>query len=316
MSYRRNLGIAIATALSIPAAWGCTSSDPMSADTDDEGDDVMVQGDSCPGAGGELAEGAPCATNGDCASGVCSIYRDAPINMDAVCAAAPDDCASRFTGTVLDYASGAPVAGVRVSLTTAGAAIEDANNAPVILQMFSDEAGRYDDSSPNAITDAPLAVIALAWDDAHGLTASGLAQPPPGEDAYEVGAGLHEVWLVSSDLLADWSAQLEGAEGIDPSWLPLREVGAIVGRVRDGATGQPIAGAEVVSIDGGDATVRYVADDGTIGGDATGSSGNFLVFGTAQVQTFAARSGGVEIGRATLGIVPRATFVKILQSAP
>lgn len=294
---------------------GCDepTADDMVADT---GEDDEAAAAMCPGAVGAAAEGAPCTRNLDCESGVCSIYSDAPINVDAVCVQTPDDCATLFTGTVRDFATGEPVPGVSVNLTTAGAAVTDAFNAPLVMQMASDGSGRYQGESPGRLVDAPLAVLALAWTDTHGLTASGLAQPMPGSAEYEVGAGLHEVWLVPTDLLAGWSVALAEDEGIDPAWLPLEEKGAVVGRVRDGATGAPIAGAQVVSIDGGSPVVRYVADDGTLGAEATGASGEFLLFGTAPVETFAAMKNGTEVGRATAGVVPRATFVTMLQTIP
>lgn len=294
------------------AAGGCDSSTPedMSATDDDAGMEAQM----CPGAFGEADEDTACTKNTDCASGVCGLFTDAPVNPDAVCLAAPDDCATHFTGTVRDFVTGEPVPGVAVNLTTAGAAVTDAYDAPLVMQMTADGSGRYEGTSPGPLVDAPLAVLALAWTDDHLLTASGLAQPMPGSTEYEPGAGLHEVWLVPTDLLVAWSDALAQDEGIDPAWLPLQEVGAVVGRVRDGATGEPIAGAEVVSIDGGDAVVRYVAEDGTLGSDATGPSGEFVLFNTAPVETFVAMKGGVEVGRATLGVVPRAAFVTMLQS--
>ena len=302
-------------AVAIGGVGGCDEStaDDMSAETDeDDGAAAMM----CPGVGGEAAEGDACTRNTDCESGVCSLYADAPINGDAVCMATPDDCATLFTGTVKDFVTGMPVPGVAVNLTTAGAAVTDAFNAPLVMQMTSDGSGRYQGTTPGPLVNAPLAVLALAWSDTHALTASGLAQPMAGGSGseYEVGAGLHEVWLVPMDRLASWSDALAADEGIDPAWLPLGEKGAVVGRVRDGATGAPIAGAEVVSIDGGSPVVRYVADDGTLTGAATGASGEFLLFGTAPVETFAAMKNGVEVGRATLGVVPRATFVTMLQT--
>jgi hypothetical protein len=302
-------------ALAVGIAGGCDDStaDEMAADT---GEDDGVAAAMCPGAVGEASEGAACTRNLDCESGACSIYADAPVNGDAVCEPAPDECATRFTGTVKDFATGEPVPGVAVNLTTAGAAVQDAFNAPLVMQMTSDGSGRYQGTSPGPLVDAPLAVLGLAWTEAHALTASGLAQPMPGSMEYEPGAGLHEVWLVPVDLLASWSDALAADDGIDPAWLPLTEVGAVVGRVRDGSTGEPIAGAQVVSIDGGSPVVRYVADDGTLGGDATGASGEFLLFGTAPVETFAAVKNGVEVGRATLGVVPRAAFVTMLQTVP
>lgn len=280
----------------------------------DEGNgDDSAEPMACPGGGGTLAGDEPCVRNVDCASGVCSIFADAPVNSDAVCVAAPEDCSTMFTGTVLDFATRAPVANVPVNMTTAGAAVDDVLNAPVLLQPVSDEAGRYSVTSNGPILDAPLAILAFGWTENHVLTVSGLAQPSPVLGGYEVGAGLHEVWLVPVQTLVAWDEELRADEGIDPSWLPLSEVGAIVGRVRDPA-GQPIAGAEVVSANGGSPTVRYVADDGTLTGEVTGASGEFLVFGTAPVETFAAFANGAEVGRATLGVVPGATFVTVLQA--
>jgi hypothetical protein len=280
----------------------------------DEGTGEAPQ--SCPGMGGPADIGEPCVLNTDCASGVCSIYRDAPRNDDAVCVETPPDCATRMTGTVLDFDTLAEMPAVPVVMVAAPDAIADAGTAPAIVVLETGPNGRFDGTSDGPIA-AQLAVLALTATDGYDITASGVAQPPAeGGEGYEVGTGLHDVWIMPRTTLTAWSDALAADETIDPELLPLADKGVVAGMVRDGVSGQPIAGAVVSSTtEGSAAIVRYVADDGTLGSEATASSGKFIVLRAGTPETFVAFT-EVEVGRAVVGFVPDATFVTMLQSAP
>ncbi|MEM9463423.1 MAG: hypothetical protein AAGF11_55295 [Myxococcota bacterium] len=71
-----------------------------------------TEGPVCPQTGdGPLEDGEGCTDNDQFNSGVCALYTDTPLDMDAICEAAPFDCSMRITGTVFDIVTQQPVAG-------------------------------------------------------------------------------------------------------------------------------------------------------------------------------------------------------------
>lgn len=319
----------LAVALSMGVAAGCDlfgsdgradgSTSGGGIDTDVGDTDVASSSGGqamCLGTGGPNPVGEICARNEDCASGVCSIFRDAPRNDGAVCLETPSECATRVTGTVLDFETGRAMPDVPVVIASALEAIEDPLEAEPLLVLHTDEAGRVDGVSDGPF-DAELAVLALSATDGYALTATGIAQPPLGGGSrYEVGTGIHDVWLVPLSLAEAWSQALSTDEDVPQDALPLAGKGAVVGMVRD-ANGQPISGAEVFSDDPEtSAIVRVLADDGSMTSGPTGASGMFVVLRSGTPETFVAVKDGNEVGRASAGRLPGTLFVSILQSLP
>jgi hypothetical protein len=95
-------------------------------------------------------------------------------------------------------------------------------------------------------------------------------------------------------------------------FLPLGELGGVVGFVRDGA-GAAKAGAKIISSDNGDATtakIRYLADDGmSFNSEMTGTTGIFVLVSPGLGEHFMVE-GGTAIG--TAGSAKKAVFVLIL----
>jgi hypothetical protein len=284
-------------------------------DPQQEGDeeDIEDHGGSCLGVGGGAEVGELCTRNRDCASGVCSIFRDAPRNEGATCLETPPDCATRVMGTVLDFESGAPVSDVPVVVTGALDAIDDPLEAEPILVLNTDDVGRID-----GVTDGPLhaalAVVALSAAEDYVLTATGIAQPPLlGGTRYEVGTGIHDIWLVPRTLSTAWSSALADDEEIPASLLPLGSGGSVVGLVRD-RSGRPISGADVYSEDPDSrAIIRALAEDGSMIAGPTQSSGMFVVLGSETPESFGSVRDGEEVGRASSGRIAGALFVMVLQ---
>jgi hypothetical protein len=290
-----------------------TNTAEAGGEDDAGGDDGADPGATCLGVGGAAAVGDLCTRNRDCASGVCSIFRDAPLNEGATCLETPSDCRTHVMGTVLDFATGAAVADAPVVVAAALDAIDDPLEAEPILVLHADGTGRIDGVTEGPL-DVPLAVLALSAAEDYALSATGIAQPPLiGGTRYEVATGIHDVWLVPLDLSRDWSSALADDEEVPADLLPLGTGGAIVGLVRD-RTGQPIAGADVYSEDPeSQAIIRTVADDGSMSTGPTGSSGMFVVLRSETPETFAAIRDGDEVGRATSGRIPGALFVMVVQ---
>ena len=291
-----------------------SSSDDDQGDTaEDAGDDGTQPSAECLGAGGPTPEGGGCTRNQDCASGVCSIFRDAPRNEDAICLETPPDCATHVMGTVLDFETGMPVPDVPVVVASAIDAIDDPLEADPILVLHTDDAGRID-----GVTEGPmhasLAVLALSASEDHVVTATGIAQPPlVGGTRFEVGTGIHDIWVVPLALSERWSQALAADPDVPSDALPLHGRGAVVGLVRD-PSGQPIAGADVYSEDPESrAIIRTISDDGSMTTGPTGSSGMFVVLQSETPETFAAVRDGEEVGRASSGRLPGALFVMVLQ---
>jgi hypothetical protein len=284
-------------------------------DGDDEGAGDEAPSDSanaCLGEGGPIPVGSLCTRNEDCESGVCAIFRDAPRNEGATCLETPPECATHVMGTVLDFETGAGVPNVPVVLASAVDALDDPLEAEPILVLHTDGVGRIDGVTDGPMH-APLAVLALSASEDHALTATGVAQPPlQGGTRYEVGTGIHDIWLVPHSLSEQWSQALAADEDVPSDALPLSR-GCVVGLVRD-PSGRPIAGADVYSEDPESrAIIRTVGDDGTLRSGPTGSSGMFVVLHSETPEDFGAVRDGEVVGRASSGRLPGAFFVMILQ---
>jgi hypothetical protein len=273
----------------------------------------------CLGAGGAAAAGDACMANDECASGVCLIYTDVPLDPAAVCGdfeaatvmGERTVCNTHVTGTLFDFSTLMPVSGGSLKVAGALNAITNPSGATALASDMSDAMGRVD-----AVTDVPvnqaIAIIALVEAPDYYLTATGLAAPV---DAtfYAPGTGIHDLWLVPQASLDAWTAALMGDPEVTADSLPLGDAGGVVGFVRD-ATGAPIAGA-VVAPDAADsgAVVRYVAADNTITTDMTTETGIFIVINAAGTgEDFSATMGGNTIASGTAGTANGVVFTLIL----
>ncbi len=266
----------------------------------------------CMGIGGAGADGDACTANGDCASGVCTIFTDVPLNADAVCAPTPADCGTRVTGTVFDFVTGETVAGADLVVAAALQAATNPTGAMALVEATSDADGRVDAASAGAIS-APLGIVGLTAGAGYYLTATGLAAPNRDGSSYDVGTGTHDIWVVPEGELSDWSDALGMDGDVDPKDLPLGDAGGVVGFVRDGA-GAPIAGAVVTSTsDRSGAIVRYLNDDGSFGIDSTSDLGIFVILNPGLPESFeAADAGGAVLGGGTAGSATGAIFTLII----
>jgi len=303
-----------------PSATDVTETDPSDTTEDPTSVDTTAGPDGmCLGVGGPNADGEGCAANADCASGVCSIFTDVPVNADAVCDPTPDStdqgCNTRITGTVYDFSTLAPVEGAAVKAAAALQAITDPSGATAIVEATSGADGRIDVTTETPIS-AAIALIALVEAPGSYLTATGLASPAEGS-AYAVANAIHDLWLVPTVSLTAWNTALEGdadVAAIVPAVLPLGDAGGIVGLVRD-ATGAPIAGAVVEPDVPSNAIVRYVAVDNTIVADATTETGIFIIVGAVQTgEDFNATVDGAVVGSARAGTANGAVFTSIINA--
>lgn len=292
------------------SATGMTSVTETDTSVDSSAGETGTPG-ACIGTGGAGAAGDPCTGNDGCASGVCTLYTDAPVNDDAVCGDEIPDCNTRITGTVFDFVTGMPVDGASVNVAGAIPAIADPANAPSLAMATAGADGRIDVTTDLPVKQA-IGIIALVTSSTGYLTATGLAAPADAMNNYAVGTGNHDLWVVPADALTTWSDALATDPDVLPAQLPLGEAGGVVGLVRD-ATGAPIAGAVVAPMDAGSAAViRYVTADNMIVADMTTETGVFLIIGPGLAEEFEASMGGTAIAGGTAGSANGAAFTLIM----
>jgi hypothetical protein len=251
------------------------------------------------------ADGEACAANGDCASQACLKYRDLD---DGECVAAADGGNTRIAGTLIDFATGMPVANTELRVIGALEALTDPVGAVPAVTVMSDASGQVDATSAMPLS-AGIGIVGIVSGGDYYTTATGLASPTAGK--YGPMNGNRDIWAVPSAKLTEWSGYLATDADIMPS-LPLGEKGGVVGFVRD-TTGAARAGAKVVSVTNGDATmakIRYLADDGlSFAGDVTGATGIFILVSPALAERFTVEGSEVE---GTAGSAENAAFVMIL----
>ena len=160
-----------------------------------------------------------------------------------------------------------------------------------------------------------IAIIALVESASGFLTATGLSAPIDEAMNYPVGNGIHDLWVVPTGPLGEWSDSLAMDAEISADQLPLGEQGGVVGLVRD-ATGAPIAGAVVAPVAGdSSAMVRYVNADNTVSTDMTTDTGIFIVIGANQFgEDFEATLDGAPLASGTAGATDNAVFTLILNA--
>lgn len=301
-----------------PGVSESTTAPPGETDTNPSSDSGSGSGDSgieplpdCPGVNiGAAAVGEACADNQECTSGLCTIYTDAPLNPDAICAVPAADCSMRITGTSLDLVTGQPLAGAELRIVTAVSAAADPVGAMAMVTDISDGGGRIDVLTPGEVNDS-FGLVALLEAPGYRLTGLPVVEPLEGTTEYGVGNDVHDLWLVSDVALTAWSNMLSLDPAIPPAELPLGVAGGAVGRVRD-AAGLPVSGATVSSTSMvSQALVRYLDDDGTFGTTATGSLGLFVIIDPNLAESFEAELDGMSLGTATTTSAAGAVFALV-----
>ena len=250
------------------------------------------------------ADGDQCTANGDCASQACLKYRDLE---GGECVSAPADSNTRIAGTLVDFATNAPVPNAELRVIGALSALSDPANAPPVITATSDASGQVDVVSATPISEG-IGIVGIITGGDYYTSATGLASPLAG--VYGPMNGNRDIWAVPTAKLTEWSGFLMADADIATS-LPLGEKGGVVGFVRDGA-GAGKAGAKVVSVKGADSTakIRYLAEDGmSFTSDATSSNGIFILVGPGLAEKFKVEGGTVE---GTAGSAEKAVFVMIL----
>lgn len=274
---------------------------------------------ACPGVNADAAagEGDPCTSNDDCNTGVCLLYRDVPAPTDAVCGPMPADCSTRITGTVLDFETGQPVAGVTVDVAKALEAATNPTGFTPILSLTSDADGRVDGTTPGPL-DVGIGIVSMASASGYYLTATGIASPVDGTK-YAPGTGIHDLWVMPEASLTAWSSELGNDAEMQP-FMPLGDQGGVVGFIRDESTGAGVAGAVVKSVsDTSTAKIRYLNDDGmTFNATASSSNGIFVLVAPGLAEEFFVEKDGATISTAngTAGSASGAIFTLVIDVQP
>jgi hypothetical protein len=205
-----------------------------------------------------------------------------------------------------------PVADATVKVAGAVSAVGNPTGAMALAEATSGADGRIDVTTEMPVKQA-IAIIALVESASGFLTATGLSAPIDDAMNYPVGNGIHDLWVVPTGPLGEWTTALEMDMDVPPDQLPLGEQGGVVGLVRD-ATGAPVAGAVVAPTDAeSTALVRYVNADNTVSADMTTETGIFIVIGANQFgEDFEATMDGASLATGTAGATDNAVFTLIL----
>jgi hypothetical protein len=288
-----------------------TTADPTGGMTTTEGEtttDDPTGGGACVGVPESgAAEGEACAVNGECESGVCLLFQDAPADDDAVCGAVMPDCSTRVTGTVFDFGGSGALGGEEVRIVKALDALTNPAGAEPVASGTADGDGRVDFTSDGAIM-SPIAIIATVGGSGdYFLTATGVSSDDGG---YAPGTGIHEFWAVPTASLDAWNTALDGQT--DAENLPVGAAGGIVGFVRD-ADGNPVAGATVAPTgDSSGASVFYPQADDSVVDTMTDATGLFVIVGGASTgEDYEASANGLT-GSGTAGTAPNVVFSLVL----
>lgn len=238
-------------------------------------------GDLSTGSTGDTGAVAECQVNSDCATSACLEFRDH--DPDAVCVAGPPGGNTRFPGTLLNFATGAPLPATDMKIVGLLGAIGDVNNAAALVAGSSDAAGIIDITSMNPVAEG-IGVVSVVTGGPLFTTCTQVASPKAGK--YGPMSDRHDLWGVPSATLAEWSGFLMKDPALAAN-LPLGEQGGLVGIVRDN-TGQPVAGAVVKPQNlNSKAQIRYLSADKTgFAADKTASSGIFVLVATGLAEKF------------------------------
>ena len=283
---------------------GTSTGDPPGTSTGDP-PGTTGTGETTSDSTGEMGNGE-CTEHGDCASGYCREFSDAPPDPESLCQDPPAGGNTRFTGTVRDVVTLEPVDGADVAVVGALQALTDPTGAMALASATTDGEGQFDGTSAAPVM-AALGAIAITTAADYFLTETGVAAPEV-DGSYPPGNTIHDLWAVRNDDLDDWSAMLQ-ADGANPSALPLGEAGGFIVIVRDSTTGDPLADGTLTSTDGGStAEVYYLSSDGMGLVSQTSDLGIAIVLDPALAEVFTVQVGGADVGQITSGSVDGAIF--------
>jgi len=280
-----------------------STTDPSTTTTTDATTDTtptttMVGGDTA-------ADGDACVSNGDCMSIACLKFRDID---EGTCVAAEPNMATRVTGTLLDFATNAPIPGVELRVIGALSALGDPANATPVAKGNADASGKVDFVSAEALKEG-IGIVGIITGGDYYTSATGLASPTAGK--YGPMTGTRDIWGVPSASLTEWSTILTPDVDVMP-FLPLGVNGGVIGLVRNATDSVPKAGAKVLPVnDTSKALIRYLSDDGmTFNSNATGISGIFILLNPGLAEKFTVEGSPDVSG--TAGSAKGAAFVMIL----
>ncbi len=283
------------------------------------GDSTTGSGGACPGINPDAmaSEGESCASNDDCNTGVCLLFRDVPAPADAVCGALPADCSTHITGTILDFSTGQPVPGVTLNVAKALEAATNPTGFTPIVSLKADDMGRVDGMTPGPL-DVGIGIVGVATGQGFFLTATGIASPADGTK-YAPGTGIHDLWIMPEATLTAWSDELM-TDAEMASFLPLGGNGGVIGFIRDESTGAGVEGAVVAPASGQtNAKIRYLNDDGmTFNPDMSSANGIFVLVGPGLAEEFIVTKNGqkISIDNGTAGSAAGAIFTLVIDVAP
>lgn len=239
-----------------------------------------------------------CTAHSECGTGYCREFTDVPPDEMSLCDVAPAGGATRFTGTVRDIATLDVVADAEVRVSGVLQVFTNPVGAAAIVSATSDASGEIDVTSSEPVQ-ASIGVAALTELPNYFLSSTALAAPDV-NGIYPPGNVLHDVFVVSVDTVELWSDLLATDVAIPDELLPLGDAGGSVFIVRDAISGDAVAGATAVPLDGGtSALVRYPSTDGTTLGTETDDNGIVLVLDPALSESFLIDTGA---GSVTLTI--------------
>lgn len=238
-------------------------------------------GDLSTGSTGDTGAPAGCLINSDCETSACLEFRDH--DPDAMCVAGPPGGNTRFPGTLLNFATGAPLPATDMKIIGLLSALGDPQNATPVVAGSSDALGIVDISSMKPVKEG-IGVVAMVTGGPLFLTGTQVASPMAG--VYGPMSDRHDIWGVPAATLTAWSALLMKDPALAAN-LPLGAQGGMLGLVRDN-TGQPIAGAAVKSQNlNSTAQIRYLsADKNSFVTDKTAGSGIFVVLKAGLAERF------------------------------
>ncbi|MCA9659195.1 MAG: hypothetical protein KC486_12690 [Myxococcales bacterium] len=265
-----------------------TTGSSSSAATDATTDTTTGSTGETTGSGG-AADGEPCSADLDCASKLCVEFRDH--DPTATCAAAPADGNTRFTGTILDITAESEIAGAELRVLDALTALQNPAGAPVLIDATGDASGRVDVTTEERLPAGVGLVGLVVGEDLTPTT--GMIAEPQANGAFGPGNTYHDLWVAPTETLTTWEALLAGDAEVAPH-LPLAAGGAVIGLVRDGGSGTPLAGATLVSEEPESAAlVRYLSEGrDAFDGEATASHGLVLVVNPGLAEGFQLKLAG------------------------
>ena len=281
----------------VVCAAACAADDPAAGDTGDTGgeESSSTGGEEGPSQCSDTSEQAAiydppgeCYNNTNCPSCNCVTFQDNPPFPGSMCGE-PGTGSTRVTATIWTFPDQTPVPSQLVKIVGAtDIGLNGPENAVAIGEVTSDAMGHID---VTVVPTDQIGIVAIVQAEGFRDTATGLAKPEP-NTGYEAANAIHDVFVVPEDTLAGYSTALD-ADPDAAEHLPLGDNGGVVGIARNRYTGEPQAGVRIVSLSSPSAAlVRYLAEDGTFGADATSATGVYVILNPALAEEFEAQQDG------------------------